>query len=186
MNISRTKIYFDMRFFANASYWSLDYWFKIWRTKNFVKIENREKPLKNGHFHTLWMIQIFPGKTAVHVSCPHSSELPCKISRKSLEPFSRKIGNQPTTNYQLLRDWFYGTFANAGPKLTIEEELSDELITLLVPDSTPDCPKIRVFGKINPILKIAPGWQITEEHRSGAPTKSWYSQTKFPLQTVQK
>ena len=44
---------------------------------------------------------IFFGKTAVHVSCPYSKELSCKKSKKSLEPFLKKTGNQ-LTNYQLL------------------------------------------------------------------------------------
>ena len=38
----------------------------------------------------------FFGKTAVHVSGPYSKELSCKKSKKSLEPFLRKTGNQPT------------------------------------------------------------------------------------------
>ena len=39
------------------------------------------------------MIQIFPGKTAVYVSCPYSKELSCKKLEKSLEPFLRKTGD---------------------------------------------------------------------------------------------
>ena len=39
----------------------------------------------------------FFGKTAVHVSCPYSKELSWKKSKKSLEPFLRKAGNQLLT-----------------------------------------------------------------------------------------
>ena len=49
------------------------------------------------------MNQIFPGKTAVYVSSPYRSELPCEISGKSLERFSRKITNQ-LTNCRVLKD----------------------------------------------------------------------------------
>ena len=34
------------------------------------------------------MIQIFPGKTAVYVSCPYSKEHSCKKAKKSLARFS--------------------------------------------------------------------------------------------------
>ena len=46
----------------------------------------------------------------MHISCPHSSELPCKISRKILGAVFEKF-HKPTTNQ--LREWFYGTFAQA-------------------------------------------------------------------------
>ena len=42
------------------------------------------------------MNKIFPGKTAVYVSCPYSEEHSCKKAKKSNARFSRKIGNQPT------------------------------------------------------------------------------------------
>ena len=44
------------------------------------------------------MIQTFPGNNAVYVSCHYSKELPCKKSRKSLEPFSRKTVTCPRHN----------------------------------------------------------------------------------------
>ena len=44
---------------------------------------------------------------------------------------------------------------------------------ILLVDSKIARARIRDFEKINPKLKIAPGWQITDEHRSGSPTKSW-------------
>ena len=65
-----------------------------------------------------WMIQHFFWKTAVYVSCPYSKELSCKKLRKSLEPFLRKTGNQPTNQ---LPEWFYGTCFDevAGPKCSL-------------------------------------------------------------------
>ena len=48
--------------------------------ENHSKIQNRE----------FWMIQIFPGKTAVYVSCPYGKEHSCKKSEKSLARFFRK------------------------------------------------------------------------------------------------
>ena len=57
-----------------------------------VKIRSK---LKNGCFWPYiadyWMIQIFPGKTAVYVSCPYSKEHSCKKAKKSLAQLSRKI-----------------------------------------------------------------------------------------------
>ena len=44
--------------------------------------------------------RVFREQTAVHVSCPHSDELPCIISKKSLEPFLRKLVDYQPTNYQ--------------------------------------------------------------------------------------
>ena len=53
------------------------------------------KTLKNGCFWpnivNYWMIQIFPGKTAVYVSCPYSKEHSCKKAKKSLARLSGKI-----------------------------------------------------------------------------------------------
>ena len=50
------------------------------------------KTLKKGCFWPyiadFWMIQIFPGKTAVYVSCPYSKEHSCKKAKKSLARFS--------------------------------------------------------------------------------------------------
>ncbi len=50
------------------------------------------KTLKKGCFWpyiaNFWMIQIFPGKTAVYVSCPYSKEHSCKKAKKSLARFS--------------------------------------------------------------------------------------------------
>ena len=50
------------------------------------------KTLKNGCFWPYiadyWMIQIFPGKTAVYVSRPYSKEHSCKKAKKSLARFS--------------------------------------------------------------------------------------------------
>ena len=48
------------------------------------------------------MNQIFPGKTTEYVSRHNGSELPCQISRKSLERFLRKIINQPTNGSDLM------------------------------------------------------------------------------------
>ena len=45
------------------------------------------------------MILIFFGKTLSQVLSPYSKELSCKKSKKSLELFLRKTGNQPTTRY---------------------------------------------------------------------------------------
>ena len=53
-------------------------------------LANVQKVLKNAHFCTLWMNQIFFRQTAVWVSCLYSKELSCKNSKKSLEPFLRK------------------------------------------------------------------------------------------------
>ena len=47
-------------------------------------------------FCDYWMIQIFPGQTAVYVSCPYGREHSCKKLEKSLERFSWNIGNQLT------------------------------------------------------------------------------------------
>ena len=47
-------------------------------------------------FRDYWMIQIFPGKTAVYVSCPYGREHSCKKSEKSLERFSRNSTDGPT------------------------------------------------------------------------------------------
>ena len=41
-------------------------------------------------FRDFWMIKIFPGKTAVCVSYSYCAERSCKVSPKSLEPFSTK------------------------------------------------------------------------------------------------
>ena len=58
------------------------------------------KTLKKGCFWpyivNYWMIQIFPGKTAVYVSYSHCAEPPCQKSKKSLERFSRFRRNRPT------------------------------------------------------------------------------------------
>ena len=56
---------------------------------------------KKQFFVKFWMILIFFGKTAVYDSCPYSKELPCKKSRKSLEPFLRKTGNYQLPTNQL-------------------------------------------------------------------------------------
>ena len=62
-----------------------------------VKIRSK---LKNGRFWpnivNFWMIQIFPGKTAVCVSYPYSKEHSCKKSEKSCARFSRKMTDTPT------------------------------------------------------------------------------------------
>ena len=59
------------------------------------------KTLKKGCFWPyiadFWMIQIFPGKTAVCVSYPYCTERSCKKSEKSLERFSTKTGHKLTT-----------------------------------------------------------------------------------------
>ena len=39
-------------------------------------------------YRDYWMIQIFPGKTAVYVSCPYSGEHSCKKAKKSKMRFS--------------------------------------------------------------------------------------------------
>ena len=49
-------------------------------------------------FRDYWMIRIFPGKTAVYVSCPYGKERSCKKSEKSLGRFSRNLTDQLTTN----------------------------------------------------------------------------------------
>ena len=53
----------------------------------------------------------------MHVSCPHSSELPHKILRKSLEPFLRKIVNQPITGVII---WGVTWALGASPKAPLD------------------------------------------------------------------
>ena len=61
----------------------------------------------------------FFGKTAMHVSCSYSKELSCKKSKKSLEPFLKKTGNQLLTDpdNKVNGSGSYGTCSDkvAGP-----------------------------------------------------------------------
>ena len=73
----------------------------------------------------------FPGKTAVHVSSPYSKEHSCKKSKKSLERFSGKIGNQPTnqpTNQPQYQAWPQLTLRTVasleGDHLNVRDELA--------------------------------------------------------------
>ena len=52
----------------------------------------------------------------MHVSCPHSSELPCKILRKSLERFLRNIGNQQNPARNSITNGSDSMGPGAGPK----------------------------------------------------------------------
>ena len=66
-----------------------------------VWLDFRQNPLKTEKWLFLalkrhyWMIQIFPGKNAVYVSCIYSKEYSCKKSEKSLARFSTKSDNGP-------------------------------------------------------------------------------------------
>ena len=95
-NISWTRFFPNLKFSGMLRNIKIYHFWQFeqnrWRSFTLPKF----KVPKNTHIRHYWMIQIFPGKTAWHVSCPYSKELSCKKSRKSLEPFLRKTGNQPT------------------------------------------------------------------------------------------
>ena len=98
------------------------------------------------------MIRIFRGKTAVHVSCPYSGELPCIISRKSLESFLRKIGNKLTNQLTNGSD-------SMGPapqlcrrsKIQLSTQLQNPLATVYM---TRLCSKNVDFGSLIRLIRL--------------------------------
>ena len=92
-NISWTRFFPNLKFSGMLRNIKIYHFWQFeqnrWRSFTLPKF----KVPKNTHIRHYWMIQIFPGKTAWHVSCPYSKELSCKKLEKSLEPFSRKTGN---------------------------------------------------------------------------------------------
>ena len=70
----------------------------------------RQNPLKVEKlflalYRNYWMIQNFPGQTAVCVSYSYCAEPSCQKAKKSCARFFRKSGNQLPTNYQQLQAW---------------------------------------------------------------------------------